>query len=154
MLQRAVVGTAVARVLGFRPSDTDDIAKAEGMGLPSFLLHKPLWEWASAVSPEGTWLDVFQVVSAAWSDHRERDKLVHSLLTRVAPDSVGPVMGLLSGDMTVEESNALVASVVNPQAIQAGVTRLVAGPDTLVRCPDCLEPYYTDGVRLCPFCKE
>lgn len=154
MLQRALIGSMVTRMLGFRPSSTDDLKKAAEAGAPQLLLNPNLWSLAADMSPNGTWLEVIQHISDVWADPSGRDQLVAQALARLAPVKSEALSRLLTSQMTPQESDDLIKSLVTPDNIKSGVSKLLNGPEALVRCLDCGEPYFSDGSKACPFCKD
>lgn len=154
-IERLAVANTMSQVLAIDPSQPDAINVASSLGLPDFLLSENLWTWAASRYPGMSWMKILKELVASSRGGITPDHPVAEAVKALFPASAHLVAPAIS--LARDNPGALKAEVEkflgDPEVIKSAVVKAVEPPERLIRCERCLFPFYTDGVKRCPFCE-
>lgn len=154
-IERLAVANTMSQVLAIDPSQPDALDVASSLGLPDFLLSGKLWAWAASRYPGMNWMGIVKELVSSCKGDINPDHPVAEAIKALFPTIAHLVAPAIS--LVRDNPDALKAEVQkvlsNPEVIRAAAVKAVEPPERLIRCERCHFPFYTDGIKRCPFCE-
>lgn len=156
VVERTTFAYAISKFLALVPGAEGSQEAAASLGAKGLLVDDRVWRWAATSFPGQSWMEIGKAILASQpsSSLDPQGPIVHLVgtLFPTYASKIGPLVQMYN-DNPGQLTSVISDAISSPEAGRIAVQHVLAQPEELIRCHTCDEPFYTDGIRRCPFCQ-